>query len=100
MKANGFMVNDGDNFTYNKGNSSKIPKYKRIYMKGNATSCIILCMYVENMLIMRTRIEVINSTKRLLNSYFYMKDLGRADVILGIQIKISDDNYILSQSYY
>ena len=50
-------------------------------------SCVFVCLYVDDMLIMGTSKDVIMSTKRLLSSIFDMKDLGLADVILGIQIK-------------
>ncbi|KAL6286505.1 hypothetical protein ACE6H2_010895 [Prunus campanulata] len=36
----------------------------------------------------------------MLNASFDMKDLGQADVILGIQIKRTKDGYILTQSHY
>ena len=39
------------------------------------------------MLIMGTSKDVITSTKKILSSIFDMKDLGLADVILGVQIK-------------
>ena len=40
---------------------------------------------------MGTSKYVIMSTKKLLSSIFDMKDLGLADVILGIQIKINNE---------
>lgn len=49
---------------------------------------------------MGTSKDVINSTKKMLNSSFDMKDLGQVDVILGIQIKRNNDGYILRQSHY
>ncbi|CAL2262923.1 unnamed protein product [Prunus armeniaca] len=49
---------------------------------------------------MGTSKDAINSTKKMLNSSFDMKDLGQADVILGIQIKRNNDGYILTQSHY
>ncbi|KAM2738979.1 hypothetical protein EV2_033140 [Malus domestica] len=36
----------------------------------------------------------------MLNSSFDMKDLGQADVILGIQIKRNSKGYVLTQSHY
>ncbi|KAM1859022.1 hypothetical protein ACFX13_011388 [Malus domestica] len=36
----------------------------------------------------------------MLNSSFDMKDLGQADVILGIQIKRNSEGYVLTQSHY
>ena len=41
-------------------------------------------LYVDDMLIMGTNRSIIESTKKMLNSNFGIKDLGRADVILGI----------------
>ena len=43
---------------------------------------------------------MITSTKNMLNSKFDMKDMGLADVILGIKIKRTSDGFILSQSHY
>ena len=58
-------------------------------------SCVLVCLYVDDMLIMRTSKDAINSTKMILNSSFDMKDLGQVDVILGIQIKRTVEGYIL-----
>ena len=43
---------------------------------------------------------MVKRTKDMLNSRFDMKDMGHADVILGIQIKRSSDGLILTQSHY
>ena len=42
---------------------------------------------------------MIKSTKNMLNSRFDMKDMGLADVILGIKITRISDGLILSQSH-
>ena len=52
------------------------------------------------MLILGTNIEIIKSTKRMLSNSFDMKDLGVADVILGIKITRTPDRISLSQSHY
>ena len=44
--------------------------------------------------------KMITSTKNMLNSRFDMKDIGLADVILGIKIKRTSDGLVLSQSHY
>ena len=44
--------------------------------------------------------EVIKNTKEMFNNKFDMKDLGVADVILGIKISKTSDELILSQSHY
>ena len=57
----------------------------------------IVCHDVDNMLIFRTNIEVIKSTKRMLSNNFDMKNLRVAYVILGIKITRTPDEISLSQ---
>ena len=52
------------------------------------------------MLIFGTDLEIRESTKKILSSNFQMKDMGNADVILGIRIKRENDKLILTQSHY
>ena len=52
------------------------------------------------MLIIGTNLEIMNATKKFLSEQFSMKDLGVADVILGIKIMYSKDGIGLSQSHY
>ena len=52
------------------------------------------------MLIMGSNNDIIKATKRMLNSKFDMKDLGVADVILGVKITRTSDGLVLSQSHY
>ncbi|RVW17127.1 Retrovirus-related Pol polyprotein from transposon TNT 1-94 [Vitis vinifera] len=61
---------------------------------------VIVCLYVNDMLIVGSDDKMITSTKNMLNSRFDMKDMGLADVILGIKIKRTSDELILSQSHY
>ncbi|GKE78293.1 zinc finger, CCHC-type containing protein [Tanacetum coccineum] len=44
--------------------------------------------------------EVVNVTKEFLSSKFSMKDMGEADVILGIRIKQGSNGIAISQSHY
>ena len=60
---------------------------------------IIVCLYVNNMLILGTSIEIIKSTKRMLSNNFDMKDLGVVDVILEIKITRTPNGISLSQSH-
>ena len=85
MLSHGFKINECE---------------KCVYIKTFANSCVFVCLYVDDMLIMGTSKDVIMSTKKLLSSIFDMKDLGLADVILGIQIKRNNEGYILTQSHY
>ena len=69
------MIKDG--FTINECD-------KCVYTKTVGDVCIIVCRYVDDMLILETNIEVIKSIKRMLSNNFDMKDLGVAEVILRI----------------
>ena len=61
---------------------------------------VIVCLYVDDMLIVGTNVIVINETKEYLSSVFKMKDLGEVDTILGIKVRKHSGGYVLSQSHY
>ena len=73
---------------------------KCIYVKETENGYVILCLYVDNMLIVRSDDDMIKSTKNMLKSKFDMKDMGLADVILGIKISRTFNGLILSQTHY
>jgi hypothetical protein len=47
---------------------------------------VILFLYVDDILILRTSLDVIKETKDLLSNNFEMKYLGEADVVLNIKL--------------
>ena len=59
--SSGFFINDVD---------------KCIYSKVENNSCIIICLYVDNMLMFGTNLQFVIETKCFLRSEFDMKDLG------------------------
>ncbi|KAL0437633.1 UNVERIFIED_CONTAM: Retrovirus-related Pol polyprotein from transposon TNT 1-94 [Sesamum radiatum] len=71
MLSNDFKINECD---------------KCVYVKSSHNSFIIVCLYVDDMLIMGSNRDVILTTKRMLTKHFDMKDMCLADVILGIKI--------------
>ena len=73
---------------------------KCVYVKDIEHEYAIVYLYVDDMLIVDSDDKMITSTKNMLNSIFDMKDLGLADVILGIKIKRISYELILSQSPY
>ena len=85
MLANGFKINECD---------------KCIYIKNIPNHEVIVCLYVDDMLIMSENIDDINATKRMLSSKFDMKDLRVAYLILGIIILKTTQGLALSQSHY
>ena len=73
---------------------------KCVYVKDIEHKYVIVCLYVNDMLMVGSDYKMITSTKNMLNSKFDMKDLGLIDLILGITIKRTLDELILSQSHY
>ncbi|GJY60873.1 retrovirus-related pol polyprotein from transposon TNT 1-94 [Tanacetum coccineum] len=58
-----------------------------IYSKFTKDYGVILCLYVDDILIVGTNKEGINETKKFLSSCFQMKDMNEVDTILGIKVK-------------
>ena len=73
---------------------------KCVYVKDTEHRYIIVCLYVNDMLIVSSDDKMIISTKNMLNSRFDMKDLGLANVILGIKLKRRSGGLIPNQSHY
>ena len=68
--------------------------------QGLGDNIVIICLYVDDMLIFSGSDICIQSTKDFLSSHFDMKDLGVANTILGIKIHRLDGAYVISQSHY
>ncbi|GJT04459.1 zinc finger, CCHC-type containing protein [Tanacetum coccineum] len=66
--SSGFLLNQSDKCVYRKFNSS---------VEG-----VIICLYVDDMLIFGTDRNHVDKTKMFLSSKFSMKDMGEADIIL------------------
>nr|GEY79946.1 hypothetical protein [Tanacetum cinerariifolium] len=66
--------------------------------KDTSSRYVILCLYVDDMLIIGSNKKMIKSTKDMLKSKFDMKDIGFA--ILGIKIIRTDNGLVLSQAHY
>jgi len=72
-----------------------------VYVKQfDDTGCVILCLYVDDMLIFGSNMQFINDVKSFLSSNFDMKDLGPEDVILDIKLIKKNDDIVLTQSHY
>jgi hypothetical protein len=86
LTAEGFVVNEAD---------------KCVYYRHGGGEGVILCLYVDDILIFGTNLNIIKKTKDFLSRCFEMKDLGVADVILNIKL-LKDDNggITLLQSHY
>ncbi|KAK3124837.1 hypothetical protein QOZ80_7BG0594330 [Eleusine coracana subsp. coracana] len=85
LLAAGFSVNEAD---------------KCVYYRHDGGQGVILCLYVDDILIFRTNLDVINKVKTFLCQSFDMKDLGEADVILNIKLIKGENGITLTQSHY
>ena len=83
--ANGFKHNGAD---------------KCVYSKFISEYGVIVCLYMDDMLIFGTNILGVCETKKYLASMFKMKDLNEADTILGIKVKRHSEGYALCQNHY
>ncbi|GJS53398.1 zinc finger, CCHC-type containing protein [Tanacetum coccineum] len=84
--SSGYLLNQADKCIYSKFN--KLDKVA------------IICLYVDDLLIFGTDQVQVDLIKELLSSRFSMKDMGEADVILGIRIKHEINVITISQSHY
>ncbi|KAL0373638.1 UNVERIFIED_CONTAM: Retrovirus-related Pol polyprotein from transposon TNT 1-94 [Sesamum radiatum] len=83
--AFGFTLNEND---------------KYIYCKVKGDKKFILCLYVDDILLIGSCVEIITETNSLLKNKFEMKDMGGADVILVIKLIRSTDGIAIFQSHY
>ena len=61
LVQNGFVVNLSDSC---------------VYSKLIGSDCVLICLYVDDMLIFGTNLHIVKETKKLLSSLFEMKDMG------------------------
>jgi hypothetical protein len=74
---------------------------KCVYYWYGGGKGVILCLYVDDILIFGTSLDVIKGAKQFLSNNFEMKDLGETDVILNIKLlRESNGGVILLQSHY
>jgi hypothetical protein len=81
----GFSVNEADRCVY--------------YHHGGGQG-VILYLYVNDILIFGTSLDVINEVKTFLCQSFDIKDMGEADVILNIKLIKGDNGITLTQFHY
>nr|GEV65377.1 zinc finger, CCHC-type [Tanacetum cinerariifolium] len=84
--SNGYLLNQADKCVYSKFDESD---------KG-----VIICLYVDDMLIFGTSKVQVDLTKEFLSSRFSMKGMREANVILGTRIKHESNRIAISQSRF
>ena len=85
LTSAGFIVNEAD---------------KCVYYRYGGGEGVILCLYVDDILIFGSSLKVIEEVKGFLTNNFEMKDLGEADVILNIKLLREGDGVTLLQTHY
>jgi hypothetical protein len=80
-------------FTINEAN-------RCVHYQHGGSEFVILCLYVDDILIFGTNIDAINEVKSFLSKSFDMKDLGETDVILNIKLLKDESEITLLQSHY
>ncbi|KAL4342069.1 hypothetical protein GQ457_08G033670 [Hibiscus cannabinus] len=73
---------------------------KCVYTKLVIGNCVIICLYVDDMLIFSNCYKLLHETKRYLASNFDMIDMGETNLILKVKIIRKGDSIILSQEHY
>ena len=73
---------------------------KCLYSKFTKEYGVIVCLYVDDILIFGTNMKGVCEIKKNLSSLFQMKDLNGVDTILGIKIKRHGEGFSLCQSHY
>jgi hypothetical protein len=71
-----------------------------VYYRHGAGQRVILCLYVDDILIFGTSFDVINEFKTFLCQSFDMKDMDETDVILNIKLIKGENEITLTQSHY
>jgi hypothetical protein len=71
-----------------------------VYYRHGGGQGVILCLYVNDILIFVTSLDVINEVKTILCQSFDMEDLGEADVILNIKLIKGENGIALTQSHF
>jgi len=72
-----------------------------VYYEFGGGEGVILYLYVDDILIFRTSLDVIKKVKDFLSNNFVMKDVGEAIVILNIKLlREANGEVILVQSHY
>jgi hypothetical protein len=71
-----------------------------VYYHHGGGQKVILCMYIDDILIFGTSLDVVNEVKTFLCQSFDIKDMDEAVVILNIKLIKGENVITLMQSHY
>uniref|UniRef100_A0A2N9ECZ6 Uncharacterized protein n=1 Tax=Fagus sylvatica TaxID=28930 RepID=A0A2N9ECZ6_FAGSY len=93
LSKNGVFVGKANGFKHNGAETC-------VYSKFTVEYGVIVCLYMDDMLIFGTNMLGVCETKKYFASMFKMKDLNEANTILGIKVKKHSKGYALCQNHY
>ncbi|KAK8936658.1 hypothetical protein KSP39_PZI012187 [Platanthera zijinensis] len=73
---------------------------KCLYYRSMSNQTVIICLYVDDMLILGSDLAEVRDTKSALAKAFDMKDLGPVDTLLGLKVRVHKGRVTLSQAHY
>lgn len=68
-----------------------------MFVKSSSTGCIILIVYVDDIVISGSDFSGIDETKKFLQSQLHIKDLGKLQYFLGIVVSRNKHGVMLNQ---
>ena len=71
-----------------------------LYIKFVNSHIVMLLIYVDDIILSGSLMDLIIETKSALNREFKMQDLGELHYILGLEIVFNEDHVFISQSRY
>nr|GEU34308.1 hypothetical protein [Tanacetum cinerariifolium] len=78
-----------------------VKPFSYVYRKfDDSDKGVIICLYFDDILIFGTDQNQVDKTKKFLSLSFSTKDMGEADIILGIKIKRENKGIVITQSHY
>lgn len=90
-KIDGYFLQDG---------FRRSPNEPSLYVKKENHDILIVCIYVDDLIYMGTNMQMVKNFKQRMMEEFEMTDLGIMKYFLGIQVKQSGGEILISQEKY
>ncbi|KAG7570069.1 Glycosyltransferase 61 [Arabidopsis thaliana x Arabidopsis arenosa] len=78
----------------------KCSKEPSVYRKEVKEHLLIIAVYVDDLFVTGTSLEIIKEFKKEMSSNFEMSDLGKLTYYLGIEVTQSNEGIVLNQNRY
>jgi len=75
-----------------------VPEDHCVCLKKTIKAIVFVTLYVDNILLARNNMEMIQTTKLWLSSVFNMKDMDEARYVLGVEISRNRSTKLLGLS--